>query len=75
MDCPHCARPLYWLEDRNDIRYDRTARELVETCITLYKCTFCPVHVEVRYQLPAEYFPIGYENVDMFESSDEELLT
>lgn len=74
MECPHCARPLYWLEERKDIRYDRKARELTESSIELYKCTFCPVEVEIRYRFPTEYFPIAYDKDDMFESSDEELL-
>ena len=61
MDCPHCARPLYWLREHKDILCRSREREILVTYINQYKCTFCPIEVEVRHKMPPETMDLDME--------------
>ena len=59
VDCPHCARPLMYMTEYNDVVYKSQIRQLNVIHVTKWQCTFCPVTVEVTYKMPPEYYPIG----------------
>ena len=67
MDCPHCARPLEYVSEYKDVVYRSQNRELNVIYFTNYRCTFCPVTVEVSYKMPTEYYPLGLD-VDSSDS-------
>ena len=67
MDCPHCARPLYWIRENKDILCRRREREILVTYINQYKCTFCPIEVEVRHRMPPEVMDLDMDTGDEWD--------
>lgn len=65
MDCPHCARPLEFLSERKDVSYIcKSPAQISEVITSKWKCTFCPVTIDMTYTLPTEYLPLSQDSDD-----------